>query len=107
MIDGGAGITPVYQVIQAVLRDQLEDDTEMHLVYANWTEDDMLLREEIDRWAAAHPAAGAAQGVVRGQQGGTAGGRMGVRRGESGVEDIDSVTAATRVRGHHDHHTHT
>ncbi|KAK3159223.1 hypothetical protein QOZ80_2AG0147400 [Eleusine coracana subsp. coracana] len=54
MVAGGTGITPVYQVIQAVLRD--DDDTEMHLVYANRTEDDMLLREEIDRWAAAHPA---------------------------------------------------
>ncbi|PWZ19875.1 Nitrate reductase [NAD(P)H] [Zea mays] len=56
MIAGGTGITPVYQVIQAVLRDQPDDDTEMHLVYANRTEDDMLLREEIDRLAAAHPA---------------------------------------------------
>jgi nitrate reductase (NAD(P)H) len=56
MVAGGTGITPVYQVIQAVLRDQPDDDTEMHLVYANRTEDDMLLREEIDRWAAAHPA---------------------------------------------------
>ncbi|KAM0926859.1 hypothetical protein ACQ4PT_003036 [Festuca glaucescens] len=56
MVAGGTGITPVYQVIQAVLRDQPEDDTEMHLVYANRTEDDMLLREEIDAWAAAHPA---------------------------------------------------
>jgi nitrate reductase (NAD(P)H) len=56
MVAGGTGITPVYQVIQAVLRDQPDDDTEMHLVYANRTEDDMLLREEIDAWAAAHPA---------------------------------------------------
>ncbi|VAI61355.1 unnamed protein product [Triticum turgidum subsp. durum] len=44
------------EVIQAVLRDQPDDTTEMHLVYANRTEDDMLLRKEIDRWAAAHPA---------------------------------------------------
>ncbi|XP_051192559.1 nitrate reductase [NAD(P)H] [Lolium perenne] len=56
MVAGGTGITPVYQVIQAVLRDQPDDDTEMHLVYANRTEDDMLLRAEIDAWAAAHPA---------------------------------------------------
>nr|CAB3447993.1 unnamed protein product [Digitaria exilis] len=56
MVAGGTGITPVYQVIQAVLRDQPDDDTEMHLVYASRTEDDMLLREEIDRWAAAYPA---------------------------------------------------
>ncbi|VAI69678.1 unnamed protein product [Triticum turgidum subsp. durum] len=43
------------EVIQAVLRDQPEDKTEMHLVYANRTEDDILLRDELDRWAAEHP----------------------------------------------------
>ncbi|URE21769.1 hypothetical protein MUK42_05559 [Musa troglodytarum] len=50
MIAGGTGITPVYQVIQAVLRDP-EDRTEMHLVYANRSEDDILLRDELDGWA--------------------------------------------------------
>ena len=55
MVAGGSGITPLYQVIQAVLRDQPEDRTEMHLVYANRTEDDILLRGELDRWAAEHP----------------------------------------------------
>jgi nitrate reductase (NAD(P)H) len=42
-------------VIQAVLRDQPEDETEMHLVYANRTEEDILLRGELDRWAAEFP----------------------------------------------------
>ncbi|WVZ92554.1 hypothetical protein U9M48_038605 [Paspalum notatum var. saurae] len=55
MVAGGSGITPMYQVIQAVLRDQPEDQTEMHLVYANRTEDDILLRDELDRWAAEYP----------------------------------------------------
>lgn len=55
MIAGGTGITPVYQVIQAVLRNQPEDTTEMHLVYANRTEDDILLREELDRLAREYP----------------------------------------------------
>nr|CAB3481271.1 unnamed protein product [Digitaria exilis] len=55
MIAGGSGIAPVYQVIQAVLRDQPEDTTEMHLVYANRTEDDILLRDELDRWAKEFP----------------------------------------------------
>ncbi|KAK9270429.1 hypothetical protein L1049_026008 [Liquidambar formosana] len=50
MIAGGTGITPIYQVIQAILNDP-EDDTEMYLVYANRSEDDILLREEIDAWA--------------------------------------------------------
>ncbi|RLM60584.1 hypothetical protein C2845_PM14G16610 [Panicum miliaceum] len=52
MVAGGSGIAPMYQVIQAVLRDQPEDETEMHLVYANRTEEDILLRGELDRWAA-------------------------------------------------------
>jgi nitrate reductase (NAD(P)H) len=55
MVAGGSGITPMYQVIQAVMRDQPEDATEMHLVYANRTEDDIMLRGELDRWAAERP----------------------------------------------------
>ncbi|OIT33090.1 PREDICTED: nitrate reductase [NADH] 2 [Nicotiana attenuata] len=50
MIAGGTGITPVYQVMQAILKDP-EDDTEMYVVYANRTEDDILLKEELDSWA--------------------------------------------------------
>ncbi|XP_078444502.1 nitrate reductase [NADH] 1-like [Wolffia australiana] len=50
MLAGGTGITPIFQVMQAVLRDP-EDRTELHLVYANRTEDDILLREELDSWA--------------------------------------------------------
>ncbi|XP_057490585.1 nitrate reductase [NADH] 2-like [Actinidia eriantha] len=53
MMAGGTGITPMYQVIQAILRDP-EDDTEMFLVYANHTEDDILLWDELDSWAAKH-----------------------------------------------------
>ncbi|KAG2659404.1 hypothetical protein PVAP13_1KG354600 [Panicum virgatum] len=55
MVAGGSGITPMYQVIQAALRGQPEDETVMHLVYANRTEDDILLRGELDRWAAEFP----------------------------------------------------
>lgn len=50
MFAGGTGITPIYQVMQAILKDP-EDDTEMYVVYANRTEDDILLREELDAWA--------------------------------------------------------
>ncbi|XP_062026225.1 nitrate reductase [NADH]-like [Rosa rugosa] len=53
MIAGGTGITPIYQVAQAILKDP-EDDTEMHVVYANRTEEDILLREELDGWAKEH-----------------------------------------------------
>ncbi|KAK2429630.1 sulfite oxidase [Trifolium repens] len=47
---GGTGITPVYQVANAILKDA-NDRTEMYVVYANRTEDDILLREELDEWA--------------------------------------------------------
>ncbi|KAJ4818314.1 Nitrate reductase [Rhynchospora pubera] len=55
MIAGGTGITPIYQVIQAILCDQPHDTTEMHVVYANRTEDDILLREDLDKWARMYP----------------------------------------------------
>ncbi|KAF5179908.1 Nitrate reductase [NADH] [Thalictrum thalictroides] len=50
MLAGGTGITPIYQVMQAILKDP-EDETEMYVVYANRTEDDILLKEELDSWA--------------------------------------------------------
>ncbi|QCE00392.1 nitrate reductase [NADH] 2 [Vigna unguiculata] len=53
MLAGGTGITPIYQVAQAILKDP-EDLTEMHVVYANRTEEDILLREELDAWAKEH-----------------------------------------------------
>ncbi|XP_051124637.1 nitrate reductase [NADH]-like [Andrographis paniculata] len=54
MIAGGTGITPIYQVMQAIMKDP-EDTTEMYVVYANRTEDDILLREELDSWAEKFP----------------------------------------------------
>ncbi|OWM88463.1 hypothetical protein CDL15_Pgr003875 [Punica granatum] len=53
MLAGGTGITPIYQVCQAILKDP-EDQTEMYVVYANRTEDDILLRDELDEWAKKH-----------------------------------------------------
>ncbi|XP_071731200.1 nitrate reductase [NADH]-like [Rutidosis leptorrhynchoides] len=50
MFAGGTGITPIYQVMQAILKDP-EDDTKMYVVYANRTEDDILLKDELDAWA--------------------------------------------------------
>ncbi|GAA0158561.1 reductase [Lithospermum erythrorhizon] len=54
MIAGGTGITPIYQVMQAILKDP-EDETEMYVVYANRTEDDILLKDELDDWAEKYP----------------------------------------------------
>lgn len=50
MLAGGTGITPLYQIIKAILKDP-EDKTEMYLVYANRSEDDILLRDKLDNWA--------------------------------------------------------
>jgi len=47
MIAGGSGITPMLQIIRAVLKDP-EDKTQLNLLYANQTEDDILLRKELD-----------------------------------------------------------
>lgn len=53
-ICGGTGITPIWQIIEAVLRDD-NDKSELFLLYANRTEDDILLGKEIDVLAALHP----------------------------------------------------
>ncbi|KAL0448569.1 UNVERIFIED_CONTAM: Nitrate reductase [NADH] 2 [Sesamum latifolium] len=54
MIAGGTGIIPIYQVMQAILKDS-KDDTKMYLVYANRTENDILLKDEPDAWAHKYP----------------------------------------------------
>ncbi|KAJ4300646.1 hypothetical protein N0V88_003331 [Collariella sp. IMI 366227] len=47
MIAGGTGITPMFQMIRAICEDET-DTTKLSLLYANNTEDDILLREELD-----------------------------------------------------------
>ncbi|KAF8062729.1 hypothetical protein HT031_004059 [Scenedesmus sp. PABB004] len=54
LIAGGTGITPCWQVIRTITEDP-EDETEVSLLYANQCEDDILLREELEAAAAAHP----------------------------------------------------
>ncbi|XP_065830977.1 NADH-cytochrome b5 reductase 1-like [Oscarella lobularis] len=48
MIAGGSGITPILQIVQAILKDPY-DRTEMSLIFANQTEDDILLRPELEK----------------------------------------------------------
>lgn len=50
MIAGGSGITPMLQIIQAIHKD-LEDTTEVYLLYANNTENDILMRGQLDALA--------------------------------------------------------
>lgn len=47
MVAGGTGITPMMQVIRAILRDP-HDDTEVWLLFGNQTEEDILLRRELE-----------------------------------------------------------
>lgn len=54
MIAGGTGIAPMYQVLTAILTNP-DDKTKVSLVYANVTEEDILLRAELDKFAKEHP----------------------------------------------------
>ena len=55
MIAGGTGITPMLQIIRAVIRGRPrnggEDQTKIDLIFANVNEDDILLKEDLDRLA--------------------------------------------------------
>ncbi|XVE62469.1 hypothetical protein DITRI_Ditri06bG0120300 [Diplodiscus trichospermus] len=54
MIAGGSGITPMFQVARAILENP-KDTTNVHLIYANVTYDDILLKEELDSLVAKYP----------------------------------------------------
>ncbi|XP_011501979.1 PREDICTED: NADH-cytochrome b5 reductase 3 isoform X2 [Ceratosolen solmsi marchali] len=47
MIAGGTGITPMLQLIRAITKDS-EDKTKISLLFANQTEKDILLRDELE-----------------------------------------------------------
>ncbi|XP_060213765.1 NADH-cytochrome b5 reductase-like protein isoform X1 [Lycium barbarum] len=53
MIAGGSGITPMLQVIEAILKNP-DDNTQVSLVYANVSPDDILLKKKLDVLAATH-----------------------------------------------------
>lgn len=50
MIAGGSGITPMFQVARAILENP-NDKTKVHLIYANVSYEDILLREELETLA--------------------------------------------------------
>jgi len=54
MIAGGTGITPMLQLIRQVFRDK-NDRTCLSLLFANQTEDDILLREELEEVQKEYP----------------------------------------------------
>ncbi|XP_008570685.1 PREDICTED: NADH-cytochrome b5 reductase 2 isoform X1 [Galeopterus variegatus] len=54
MIAGGTGITPMLQLIRHITKDP-SDRTKMSLIFANQTEEDILLRKELEETARTHP----------------------------------------------------
>ncbi|KAK9462843.1 NADH-cytochrome b5 reductase [Lipomyces oligophaga] len=54
LIGGGTGITPLYQLIHEINKNPA-DKTKVTLVYGNVTEDDILLKKELDSIASAKP----------------------------------------------------
>ncbi|XP_034377252.1 NADH-cytochrome b5 reductase 2 isoform X2 [Arvicanthis niloticus] len=53
MIAGGTGITPMLQLIRHITKDG-SDGTRMSLLFANQTEEDILLRKELEEVARTH-----------------------------------------------------
>ncbi|KAI7821360.1 hypothetical protein BC939DRAFT_455804 [Gamsiella multidivaricata] len=54
LIAGGAGITPMIQIISGLLKDKT-DKTKINLIYASVSPDDIILKDELDDFAKAHP----------------------------------------------------
>ncbi|EGD76286.1 NADH-cytochrome b5 reductase 3 [Salpingoeca rosetta] len=50
MMAGGTGITPMLQIIQDVLKHP-NDKTEIHLIFANQTEQDILVHDQLEKCA--------------------------------------------------------
>ncbi|KAF9427959.1 NADH-cytochrome b5 reductase [Entomortierella beljakovae] len=54
MIAGGTGLTPMYQIIYAILKNP-DDKTLINFLFANVNEEDILLKEELDGLAKKYP----------------------------------------------------
>nr|CAD7265476.1 unnamed protein product [Timema shepardi] len=54
MIAGGTGITPMLQLIRYITKEE-DDHTEMSLLFANQSEDDILLKQELEEVAESFP----------------------------------------------------
>lgn len=54
MIAGGVGITPILQLLRQIAKDP-EDNTKAAILFANQTEDDILLRSELEEVSNKHP----------------------------------------------------
>lgn len=57
MIAGGTGITPMFQVIKAILENP-RDRTKISLIFGNITEDDILLQHELNTFQVSRRTSG-------------------------------------------------
>ena len=51
---GGSGITPAFRIIDEILRNK-DDNTNVYLLYANSTCDDILLKSSLDEFIKKYP----------------------------------------------------
>lgn len=54
LIAGGAGITPIYQLVQGILSNP-EEKTKINLIFGVNTEQDLLLRDELEQYRRQFP----------------------------------------------------
>lgn len=54
MIAGGTGLTPMLQIIRAIVKNP-EDKTKVNFIFANVNEEDILLKAELDLLSKKHP----------------------------------------------------
>eukprot|EP00210_Caulerpa_lentillifera_P001832 g1762.t1 len=54
MLAGGSGITPMYQLLNHIINDP-KDNTHVSLIFANVTPADILLKQNLDAFAAQYP----------------------------------------------------
>lgn len=54
LVAGGTGITPMLQIIHKLLEDP-RDNTEIRLLYANNSPDEIILKNQLDALALVHP----------------------------------------------------
>mmetsp|Transcript_49768 Transcript_49768/g.105825 ORF Transcript_49768/g.105825 Transcript_49768/m.105825 type:complete len:312 (+) Transcript_49768:142-1077(+) len=55
LIAGGTGITPMLQIMHATLRDEPNSNVTLSLIYANQSEDDILVRKELEEAVEKYP----------------------------------------------------
>ncbi|KAL2831391.1 hypothetical protein BDW59DRAFT_157819 [Aspergillus cavernicola] len=53
-IPGGSGVTPGYQMIARILQSAPEDKTKIRAIYANKSEAEILLRDNLNKFTAGH-----------------------------------------------------